>query len=81
MRRRRELVPGENIQPHVVAPPEAQMPLLCVLEIHLGQFVEMLEVACPRKESTVCAAPCGVGGEGAWGIDSWGSADMLDYGL
>ena len=26
--------PWEENRPHVVAPPEAQMPLLCILEIH-----------------------------------------------
>ena len=43
-----------------------------------------LEAACPRKESTVCAAPCGVGGgggEGACGIGSWGGEDMAEKDL
>jgi hypothetical protein len=36
--------------------------------------------ACPRKESTVCVAPSGVVGGGAWDIDSWGGVDMMGYG-
>ena len=35
--------------------------------------------ACPKKESTVCVAPSGVVGGGAWDVDSWGGADMVGY--
>jgi hypothetical protein len=45
----------------------------------LGPHEPLWRWLAPEKRA-VCAALCGVGGKGAWGIGSWGGTDICNGG-